>query len=135
MKILAVVVLVVMLVVGGIAIHMKKAEEREFQAKIEGEPEASVTADQIIGHFRDDRFSAQREYHDKLVDVTGLVSKINLDDDPPTVRLGQGSMAIMCSFNFGQTPDSLKQDDLATLRGLVLITETDITMEYCRVVE
>jgi len=136
MKIATVFVLVVLVAAGGYYLHLCKQKEEQFQALIEGEPMASMTVDQIISLNSQDSFSTEREYNEKLLDITGPVREMELDGEAPCIRLGHSASTVTCVFAPDtENLDTLTHGDIATIRGLVHISDYDISMDYCRVLE
>ncbi len=135
MKTFFIVIAVIALAAGGYVIHAQKVEEEEFQALLDSEPSASLTVNQLTGHVKGDSLSAEREYNKKLLDLTGPVRSADADEDEPSVVLGQGSSSIRCVFTDSSGLSRLNEGDVITIRGVALISESDVTMDCCRLID
>jgi hypothetical protein len=109
-------VLVLVLVAGAIAAYLYYKPTADI---VQGSPDVSVTAAELIAAFESDSTAARQRFLDKVVAVTGPVKSV---DTSGSVLLGEEGQLSVVSIGldrrYSKDHQKLKSGQVATLQGI-----------------
>ncbi len=103
--------------------------------------EHNIDALSLIAAFEKDTASSSKKYIDKIVEVTGTIKKIEAEEAPAVLFLGDSNQmsAIVCSMDsvYATTYSSLKKGTKITIKGICNgyqydeLLGTDVKLNRC----
>ena len=137
-KIIWIVLILVIAVGGWYAYNEYNRKNEDLSSE---KPAASLKATELIAAFSSDTASANRQYTDKIVEVSGQVKSVAKEENPVVVSLGDaGEMSsVQCSMDSAYATEyaSVKEGAVIRVKGMVTgfqteeILGTDVKMNRC----
>jgi hypothetical protein len=90
-----------------------------------------VSAEELARAFEKDEKAANKIYLDKTLDVKGVISEINSNQQGKTVIVLQGTDMAGVQCTLLQTKDGLKKNDSIHLKGICTGFLTDVVIDRC----
>ena len=94
----------------------------------------SLPAPALVKAFQDDENKANRQYNDKVINVSGTVVKIDHNDSTQTVQLdGQSMGGVICQFEatHGHELKDLRAGQPVSIKGVCTGMLLDVVLVRC----
>ena len=95
----------------------------------------TVEAQQIIDDFKNDELLANKKYVDKIIQITGEISKINIENNKMVISLkdDKNESSVMCHIETQENLANLKLDKgkIVTIKGVCTGYLMDVIMVRC----
>lgn len=92
-------------------------------------PAVTVTATSLIAAFEKDSAAANRQYLDKIIAVKGTIKKMESDNSPAIIFLGEAAQmsSVQCSMDssHARSYSALQEGTQVTIKGMVTGARTD----------
>ncbi|MDA3931071.1 MAG: hypothetical protein PF541_19140 [Prolixibacteraceae bacterium] len=97
----------------------------------------SITAIELFTNFENDEENANQIYLGKIIEVTGIVTEVIINQDKTTsIKLDSDNMfgAIICNFNTEEIKN-IEEHESITIKGSCSGFLMDVILEKCTIVE
>ena len=136
-----VVLLVLVIVIAAVGFYAYKEYNRTNQDLKNSKADFTLEATALIAAFEKDSSSANKQYVDKLIAVTGHVKSIDAQGNPVVIALGErGQMSsVQCSMDstYATEYKAIKEGDQLTIKGICTggrtedLFGTDVILNRC----
>ena len=136
-----VILLILVIVIAAVGFYAYKEYNRTNQDLKNSRPDFTLEATALITAFEKDSLSANKQYVDKLVAVTGHVKSIDAQDNPVVIALGEaGQMSsVQCSMDssYAEEYKAIREGDQLTIKGMCTggrtedLFGTDVILNRC----
>ena len=136
-----IILLIVLIAVAGAGWYAYTEYNRKNPDFTNRKPDVTIDAVKLIAAFEKDTASANKEYVDKLISVTGYVKKIDADGNPVVIFLGDSAemSSVICSMDSTHADKykDVKTGSQVTLKGQCTggktedLFGTDVTLNRC----
>ncbi|MES2882411.1 MAG: hypothetical protein V4676_09705, partial [Bacteroidota bacterium] len=136
-----IILLIVVVIVAAVAWYFWKDYQRPNADLKKATPDVTITATKLIAAFEKDTASANKQYVDKIIEVTGNVKSIDAEENPVVIALGDGGQmsSVQCSMDstYAALYKNVKEGDQLTLKGLCTggkteeLFGTDVILNRC----
>jgi RecJ-like exonuclease len=136
-----IILLAVLLIAAVAAWYGYREYTRTNKDLINTKPDFSFSATELIAAFEKDTASANRQYVDKIIAVTGNVKSIDTNGNPVVIALGEGTemSSVQCSMDstHAEAYRGVKEGDQLNLKGICTggkteeLFGTDVILNRC----
>lgn len=94
----------------------------------------SVAAPALVKAFQDDENKANKQYNDKVINVSGVIVKVEHNDSTQTVQLdGQSMGSVICQFELSHSGElkELHPGQSVSIRGICTGMLLDVVLMRC----
>lgn len=94
---------------------------------------AQMTAQELFSAFEEDETTANEQYLDEMVEITGTIEKVNIEQEKSTIQLQTDDMmaGIICEFEAGALKNIPSEGDTITVRGICTGKLMDVVLVRC----
>jgi hypothetical protein len=135
-------ILILILLVTGIAVWYAYSEYHRTNPSLsETDATVTVTATSLLAAFEQDSAKAIKQYNNQVIAVTGLVKKIEAEDNPVVIFLGDAGQlsSVQCSMDSSNVEQykTLQKGMTTTIKGQVAgfrsdpLFGTDVVLNRC----
>jgi hypothetical protein len=120
----------------GAAIYGWKEYHRQHKETADLAAAFSVPAPTLVKAFQDDENKANKQYNDKVINVSGTVVKVDHNDSTQTVQLdGQSMGGVICQFEASHGGDlkALRPGQPVTIKGVCTGMLLDVVLVRCAI--
>lgn len=143
------ILLIILGVLGGV-LYFVKMSNKEHTNVAETEASEVLSAEDIFAEFDGNETMAMENYSDKVIQVNGLVTMVDLSNDlePQIVLEGNGDNGfVRCGFKVSELSkvQNISDSSMVTLKGeckgmngsdgLDLLAEKDVVLSNCIIIE
>lgn len=125
------IVLLVAVLIGGIIGYQQyNKPHRDLMSE---EASAQLTAQQLFAEFEENEAAANERYLDQMVEVTGIIERVNVEQEKSTLQLKTDHMmaGIICEFEPGEMTNIPAEGDTVTVRGICTGKLMDVVLVRC----
>ncbi|MCJ7448935.1 MAG: OB-fold putative lipoprotein [Bacteroidales bacterium] len=97
-------------------------------------PDFVITSTDLVNELEKDEASATAKYMNKIVEVTGPVHFLKIEDKKVTsitLQTGNATSLVICNFHAGIDPEKFDVDIPSTIRGVFSGFLMDVMMNNC----
>ena len=125
-----IVLLIAVLIGGLIGYQQYNKPHRNLMSE---EVTAQVTAQELFSHYEEDESTANEKYLDEMVEVTGKIERVNVEQEKSTIQLKTDHMmaGIICEFEAGELTNIPAEGDTITVRGICTGKLMDVVLVRC----
>lgn len=120
----------------GAAIYGWKEFHRQHKETADLTAAFSVPAPVLVKAFQDDENKANKQYNDKVINVSGTVVKVDHNDSTQTVQLdGQSMGGVICQFEAAHESDlkALRPGQSVSIKGICTGMLLDVVLVRCAI--
>jgi hypothetical protein len=131
-----VILLVLAAVLIGAAIYGWKEFHRKHEETAAMTAAFSVPAPALVKAFQDDENKANKQYNDKVINVSGTIVKVDHNDSTQTVQLdGKSLGGVICQFEKAHGSDlkTLRPGQPVTIKGICTGMLMDVVLVRCAI--
>jgi len=135
------ILLLVLVIIGAMGFYIYKEYNRTNRDLKDIKADINTNTASLIAAFEKDSSSANKQFIDKIVEVSGTVKSIDTNGNPVVIALGEsGQMSsVQCSMDSTYVNEykSVKEGDQLTLKGVCIggetqeIFGTDVKLNRC----
>ncbi len=111
-----------------------KEYNREVERMSSEKTEHSINADEMLQLYESNEEEANSKYLDKIVEVSGVVDKVEKDGDQTNIYLKTSNpvSSVICELEDGQANvNNIKTGDQITIKGVCTGYLMDVVMVRC----
>ncbi len=125
------IILLVAAVIGGIIGY--KQYNKPHRDLMSEKVSAQMTAQELFSAFDQDETTANEQYLDEMVEITGTIEKVNIEQEKSTIQLQTDDMmaGIICEFEAGALKSIPAEGDTITVRGICTGKLMDVVLVRC----
>jgi len=130
------ILLVLAVVLIGAALYGWKEFHRRHEETSALTAAFSVPAPVLVKAFQDDENKANKQYNDKVINVSGTIVKVDHNDSTQTVQLdGQSMGGVICQFetSHGNDLKALRPGQPVTIKGICTGMLLDVVLVRCAI--
>lgn len=129
-----IILLVLAVVLIGAGLYAWREYHRQHPDTAKMEAAYSMSAPALVKAFQDDENKANRQYNDKVINVSGTVVKVEHNDSTQTVQLdGKAMGGVICQFEaaHGGELKALQPGQAVSIRGVCTGMLMDVVLVRC----
>ncbi len=127
---------VLLIVIGAIVVAIYLFNEKPADLAKE-KPLYTVSSVQLQKEFEADESSASAKYTDKIIEVSGIISSIKIEDNSKiniSLKTDSDFSSVICAFNSLDDPLQFHPGDRVTLRGECSGFLLDVLLKDCVII-
>jgi hypothetical protein len=132
MKIKKIIIGILVLGIIGVFIAYKMYNKPHVNVE-EASADISITADKILNDFSSDENSANLKYLDKIIQVNGVVSEINIEKGIITIETNDDFGSVLChlSEEASRKISGLQEGQIIVVKGICTGFLMDVILVKC----
>ncbi|MGK0326494.1 MAG: hypothetical protein ACJA2M_000523 [Polaribacter sp.] len=132
MKIKKIIIGILVLGIIGVFIAYKMYNKPHVNVE-EASADISITADKILNDFSSDENSANLKYLDKIIEVKGVVSEINIEKGIITIETNDDFGSVLChlSEEASRKISGLQEGQIIVVKGICTGFLMDVILVKC----
>jgi len=125
------IILLVAVVIGGIIGY--KQYNKPHRDLMSEKVSAQMTAQELFSAYEEDESQANEQYLDEMVEITGTIERVNIEQEKSTLQLQTEDMmaGIICEFEAGALKNIPAEGEKITVRGICTGKLMDVVLVRC----